>query len=525
VRRSVHFVEGLCVPVSLSQLLDTPGLALTVHTTSAPVDRPISWVHVSELADPTPFLEGGELLLTTGLALAPGQPVEAYVRRLADAGVVGLGIGTGLSHAVVPAGLVTAADACGLAVVEVPRQTPFIALSRAVSATLAADEYAAVSRISAAQQELTRAALASGAPATVVERLARQVGGWALLIDAAGTALEASPASAVRRAAALAAEVDRLRGLRAPASAALSRPEETVLLQSLGNGTHTRGFLAVGRPGPFPAPDRHIVNTAALLLTLRLEQSRALDSATATLRAALLHLLLAGEEATVAPAVKALGEQLPAGPVRVLSVLGSPEQRSAAVDVAADAAAHAREPMFSAELDGALVVLVADTGILAERLAILPDRVPGAALGISPALPWARLAEGVRQARQAAEQSVSGGNRVTRFADLAGHGLAPLLDEGRTRAFAEALLAPLVNADRCGTGDLVASLRIWLAHHGQWEPAAARLGVHRHTLRKRIRRAAELLHRDLDSPGVRAELWLALHLPGTEPAVDPRRPE
>jgi purine catabolism regulator len=43
------------------------------------------------------------------------------------------------------------------------------------------------------------------------------------------------------------------------------------------------------------------------------------------------------------------------------------------------------------------------------------------------------------------------------------------------------------------------------------------MGVHRHTLRKRIRRAEDLLGRDLGSPGVRAELWLALHPPG-EPA-------
>jgi purine catabolism regulator len=513
------------VPVSIATLLDTPGLALRLHTTAAPVDRPVAWVHVSELPDPTPFLEGGELLLTTGLALRADQPVEAYVRRLADAGVVGLGLGTGLSHSVVPAELVSAADTYGLAVVEVPRETPFIALSRAVSATLAADEYATVSRISAAQQELTRAALAPGAPATVVERLARQVDGWALLIDADGTALVASPASAGQRAGGLSGEVDRLRGLRAPASAALSRPEETVLVQSLGNGPRTRGFLAVGRPRPFPAPDRHIVNGAALLLTLRLEQSRALDSATAVLRAALLRMLLAGEEAVVAPALAALGEQLPTGPVRALSVLGTPEQRSAAVDVVADAAAHAREPLFSAELDDTLIVLVADAGDLAERLVVLPERVPGAALGVSPPASWARLGAAVRQARQAAEHSLAGVNRVTRFADLAGQGLAPLVDPARARAFAEALLAPLVAADRAGAGELVDSLRSWLAHHGQWEPAAARLGVHRHTLRKRIRRAGELLDRDLDSPGVRAELWLALHLPGTEPAVDAPRPE
>ena len=58
------------------------------HRSAAAIDRPLSWVHVSELADPTPFLEGGELLLTTGLALrrthagggstCAGSPTQAW---------------------------------------------------------------------------------------------------------------------------------------------------------------------------------------------------------------------------------------------------------------------------------------------------------------------------------------------------------------------------------------------------------------------------------------------------------------
>jgi purine catabolism regulator len=80
-------------------------------------------------------------------------------------------------------------------------------------------------------------------------------------------------------------------------------------------------------------------------------------------------------------------------------------------------------------------------------------------------------------------------------------------------AFAHGLLAPLRRHDETGRGDLVASLRCWLEHHGHWDVAAARLGVHRHTLRNRITKAQELLGRDLDSPGVRAELWVALQAP------------
>ncbi len=503
------------MPVTVAALLGTRSLDLILHTRTTPVDRPVSWVHVSELPDPAPFLEGGELLLTTGLALlqVSRSRVQDYVQRLSDAGIVALGLGTGLSHPTEPDDLVAAADAQGLTLLEVPRHTPYIALSRAVSAALAAEEYAAVAQASAVQQELTRAAAAPGAPATVVDRLARHLHGWALLLDATGTPLEAAPRTAVGRAEDLTTAMDRLRGARTPAGAALARPGETVLLQSLGTGTRTRGFLAVGRPHPFPAADRHVVNAAALLLTLRLEQSRALRSATGALRSALLELLLAGQDAAVAPAVAALGEQLPPGPVQALVLLGTAEQRAAAVDVTADAAAHESEPVFCAEQHETLVVLAPGAGRLAGQLTALPERVPGVVVGTASPVPWPRVGDGVRRARQAADHGRRGGHPVTAFADLAGRGLGTLLAPDATAAFAEAVLAPLVAADLGGPGDLVESLRGWLATHGQWEPAAARLGVHRHTLRKRIRRAEELLGRDLDSPGVRAELWLALHPP------------
>ena len=66
-------------------------------------------------------------------------------------------------------------------------------------------------------------------------------------------------------------------------------------------------------------------------------------------------------------------------------------------------------------------------------------------------------------------------------------GITAMLGPGEARAFAESLLRPLVEHDIAGRGDLVNSLRAWLTHHGQWDPSAAALGVHRHTLRHRIR--------------------------------------
>jgi len=93
---------------------------------------------------------------------------------------------------------------------------------------------------------------------------------------------------------------------------------------------------------------------------------------------------------------------------------------------------------------------------------------------------------------------------------LASGSVLPLLADDAVKAFSDGLLRALYEHDATGRGDLVASLRAWLSRHGQWDAAAADLGVHRHTLRYRMRRVEEILGRSLDDPDVRMELWLAL---------------
>jgi len=115
------------------------------------------------------------------------------VRRLADAGVVGLGFGVGLTHDVVPEALVEAAAEHCLPLLEVPRRTPFIAISKAVSAAIAADQYRAVTAGFEAQRDLTKAALAPEGTTALLGRLAAHLDGWAALYDASGAVLAAAP--------------------------------------------------------------------------------------------------------------------------------------------------------------------------------------------------------------------------------------------------------------------------------------------------------------------------------------------
>src|SRR5436190_1000303 len=77
-------------------------LEVRVVAGEAGLDRAVRWVHISELRDPTPWLSGGELLLTTGLQLGGDAEQREYVARLVRRGLTGLGFGSGFSHDAVP---------------------------------------------------------------------------------------------------------------------------------------------------------------------------------------------------------------------------------------------------------------------------------------------------------------------------------------------------------------------------------------------------------------------------------------
>ena len=58
----------VAMALTVRDLVSTPELGLALLAEGPGADRAVTWVHVSELRDPTPFLSGGELLLTTGIA-------------------------------------------------------------------------------------------------------------------------------------------------------------------------------------------------------------------------------------------------------------------------------------------------------------------------------------------------------------------------------------------------------------------------------------------------------------------------
>ena len=130
--------------LTVESLIGELGLELVSGQESAQAH--VRWVHSTELPDPTPWLKGGELLLTTGIQLTGPKLQRELVERLADHDIAGLGFGTGFAHRRLPAALVTAARARDFPLFEVPYELPFIAITERAFAQLLDERYELLQR-------------------------------------------------------------------------------------------------------------------------------------------------------------------------------------------------------------------------------------------------------------------------------------------------------------------------------------------------------------------------------------------
>lgn len=121
------------------------------------LDRQVRWVHVSELVDVGPLLKGGEIILTTGVAL-PDSPTQLseYVRGLADADVRGVVIELGRRYQQLPAALVKACLTHGVPLIELRREIPFVAVSQAVATMIIDSQMSELIRIDRANEAFSR---------------------------------------------------------------------------------------------------------------------------------------------------------------------------------------------------------------------------------------------------------------------------------------------------------------------------------------------------------------------------------
>ncbi|MFC8516262.1 PucR family transcriptional regulator [Streptomyces sp. NPDC057257] len=507
-------------PLTVADVLALPVLAAgrpQVLTGLTRLDRPVRWVHITELTDPASFLKGGELVLTTGMPL-PEDPagVRRYVDELAEVGAAALVIELVRRYHRPPDALVHACRARDLPLITLARDVNFLEVTQVVHALLLGNQADAMRRTQriheaftaltlrgAGPQEVVRAAAGMSGRTVVLENLVHQ----ALICEASGATVEEALTGWEARSRAV------------PAPGEVGGPEGWLVAPVEYQGERWGRVAMLPTSAGFTAEDVTVLERTAMALTI----------------ARLIHTT-PWERAAHRGALRDLAEQRhhsPADARARCAALGLPTQGVGFLAVLLDVEAQAAETAVAEELRTAGIAALVGTltptrlGVL---LALRPsqswrpavERLSRSALALDPEAvvsvgsevdDLSATARSFREAARVAKAALPSPDGRA-FHELSDIGLRQLLyslrEDTRVQEYAERQLGRLLDHDTRHGTDLLTTLRHYLDSAGNKTTTARRGNLSRETVYQRLRTVERLLDRDLESGEQRTELHVAL---------------
>jgi purine catabolism regulator len=498
------------------------------------LDRRVRWAHVSELADIAGLLRGGELILTTGVALpSDDADLAAYLADLDNVGVAGLVVELGRRYAkALPAALVRAAQGRGLPLVALHRETRFVAITEAVHACVVDTQVAELRSSAQVHQTFTELSVEGAEPAEIVRQAAQMAGRPVVLENLAHQVLAYDTAGTDA--------ADLLDGWEAR-SRSVELAERTGVdertgwvLTVVGARGHDWGRLVLVADGPPGPRDLMLVERCASTLAL----NRLVERDRESLERQTHRTLLAGildhswPDAEVVLRARALGVPLD-GRRLVAVVVRRDVQPGEAVLAAEQELRDLAERAASAVREARLLALVgalddASVGVLLsvagrsrvdsaiEALATALQRPPGAAGPVTAVGSDVGAVRDVRRsfleaAHVADAAATQPGRPFHRLEDVRLRGLLHLLrDDARLQTFVEREVGPLLAYDAQHRTTLVELLGTYLEHGRNKSAAADAAHMSRPAFYERLHRIERVLGVDLDSVESCLSLQVAL---------------
>ena len=495
------------------------------------LDTRVRWVHVGEVRDITGLLQGGELILSTGLAMR-GRPVDAvgHLRDLVAAGAAGLVVELGGEFPQVPDEVVAAARAADFPVIALRRRVRFVEVTEEVHRGIVADQLEQVEHARTVHETFTRLSLEGADPATIVGTTATLCGSSVVLEDLSRRVV--AHAALGRPAASLLADWERRSRSAPPRTDAGIAGPEGWMTAPVGLAGHTWGRLVV--PDPRLSQDRLAMVLERSAQALELGRMAERDRLGLELQAqgGLLTDLAAGREAEDAAVARARALGLPPAPGYVAAVahrrtagrrdaVAEHGRTRALVEQLAAALRRARVDGLVGALPGGQAGLLLavpgsdeDARVL-EKVAdaMTDDQVVLGAGAVSPTVvaAGAGLGQASHVAEVAAAMPDPAGRRWFRASDVRLRGLLALLqDDPRVQAFVEAELGSLLEHEaRTGSG-MLALLRAHVAAGGNKTRLAEATHRSRPALYKKLERLERILGVDLDEPASLMSLGVAI---------------
>jgi PucR family transcriptional regulator, purine catabolism regulatory protein len=488
--------------IRVEDLLRSPALQLRLVAGESGTSRRVAWAHVSELEDPTPWLFGSEMIMTTGIGLpASAGRQRAYLERLDDAGVACLALSEQLFVPPLSRQFLAAADERGFAVVEVPIAVPFMAISQEVAAAVQGDTSQRLNaqlQVFGAVRWLAAGNLSTGEIFARLERLS----GYRLYACTTrrGPLLDGVPVPPPGQA----------KLIPDTPTSPPTVPGGYVLPVSGPRGT-VGYILAMETAGAAPAGVsvvQHIATVAALQLSMQAHEREMLRREGAETLAEMLRGVLEAAVVTRRLAVHGFPPD-----ARLMLAIVRPQGQAADCDTVVDTLAQGRFPQLVLRQEAELYVLVPDDQAARDALA-----ASGTIVGVSlPFRAGTPLGAARREAQWAVARAVESGRDMVSYGDDRTGRWLPT-GPADLRALVDDVLRAVIDYDDAHGGDLLPTIRTWLEHDRQTDKAAQALHIHPNTLLYRVRRFEQITGRSLASTEALAETWLALRAAATLPS-------
>lgn len=496
------------------------------------LDREVRWVHTTDLPDPSPYLRGGELLLTSALWYERSSDTDRFVTAIVDSAVSALAVSL-LPGREPPAGLVESCERHGVPLIMLP-DIAFRDISEVLMTRIMDERQKVLIEGAPAVKEIQRNLVEGRGVAGLTDVLTREAQApcWILYADgtAKGSALPSAPAIGALWATAYAHPLPR----GGVTESSLPSGERVTLgpvacqsdLQT--HGVHNVGATLVFQ-GSLAALDPQLDGYIRLMDHF-LPQIATVQSARGECRtrfAEYVKGLLAGspsanahEEAPRYWSDAAGSETVfhDADAAMVVTVAEGGAPNGALIEGAIRSIGLGIECLGGKQAGAAIALLRLGDLELEEVTESVWHRLDevsdgsvflGASAGHGAST---SLRDLIVQAQAANRQAAAGrGRGWAMMRDVSSHALLLAVADPVTREMLiTTALQALLDYDQRHHAQLLHTLRVFLESNGSWSRAAERLQLHVSSLRYRVRRIEELTGRDLSTVAGQADLFLSI---------------
>lgn len=482
--------------ITVREIIDNPLLKSTAIAGIEGLAREITWAHSCELNDPSPWLTGGELIMTSGIAIPISEKDQIlYLKRLIHAGASGLAVGKELHAPELTKEFLRSADENAFPILLTDYDVPWIAISKTVVLANSTQNYTQVDQ-TLRVYDVLRKSINHSPPKKIIELLSKIVNCQLYILDSKNGGLLFNEEKTFNEIHEIilgdqpfsSNQNDNIKKITAQLPIPSSRP---AVLYAVSNST--------------TPPDTIILRHISTILGLIVEKESSVLERQRRVGAEIFRELIEGKVTDEIASILLKDYRLGNEPLCIISCKAKNfEEERLHYWLIDSNISH----LITLRENNIFILIPKNDHIITNLRAELPETI---FIGISNSIiRLAKIPDAYQEAIWALHSAES--NNINMVDYARSFFVSPFLPRNMLKAeeSVKQVLGSLLEYDEKHSAELTKTLCAYLSENRSWKKTAAKLHIHKQTLVYRINRIEEITGYRLDNINSIAELWLAL---------------